>query len=278
MLDMFSFATKMILGRSGILSQCARSLRRQNLRRCYDDEVPSDDFTSAVRLLGLDLDQTALDRLDHYRDAILAGSERFNLTAIRNAEGIERRLFLDALALVAALQQRDLLSTGVRVLDIGSGAGLPGIPVEICRPGLRMTLLEATGKKCTFLRETIAALGLDNADVVEGRAEELAHDPALRESFDLVIARAVAALPVLVEYALPFLRVGGHLAAPKGTGADREVAEAEKALDELGGVVRELVTLPVEDVASTLVLIEKVRPTPERYPRRTGIPSKRPLS
>lgn len=236
------------------------------------------DFAAAVRLVDLDLDDMALGRLARYRDAILAGSQRFNLTAIRDAEGIERRLFLDALALAAALQQRDLIPAGCRVLDIGSGAGLPGLPVEIARPDLHMTLLEATGKKCTFLRETIEALGLENADVVEGRAEEQAHELGLRETFDLVVARAVAPLPVLVEYALPFLRVGGHLAAPKGTGAEREVEEAARALDELGGVVREVVALPVEDVVSTLVLVEKVQPTPERFPRRTGIPSKRPLS
>jgi 16S rRNA (guanine527-N7)-methyltransferase len=240
--------------------------------------VPDHDFASAIRLLGLDLDATALDRLTRYRDAILAGSQRFNLTAIKDAEGIERRLFLDALALVAALQQRELLPAGCRVLDIGSGAGLPGLPVEIARPDLHITLLEATGKKCTFLRETIEELGLEKADVVEGRAEELAHGPPLREAFDVVIARAVAPMPVLVEYALPFLRVGGHLAAPKGTGAEREVEEAARALEELGGVVREVVVLPVEDMVSTLVLVEKTRPTPERFPRRTGIPSKRPLS
>ena len=240
--------------------------------------MTANHFADATRHLGLGLDTTVFDGLERYRDAILAGSERFNLTAIRSAEGIERRLFLDALALLAALQQRDLLPTGSRVLDIGSGAGLPGIPLAIARPDLRITLLEATSKKCTFLRETIEALGLPHADVAEGRAEELAHDPVLRGSFDLVIARAVAALPVLVEYAVPFLRVGGHLAASKGIGARREVHEAAHALEELGAVVREAVALPVQDVASTLVLVEKVRPTPERYPRRTGIPSKRPLS
>jgi len=238
------------------------------------------DFPAATRDLGLELGQRALDRLTDYRDAIVAGSKRFNLTAIRDAEGIERRLFLDALALVAALERRNLLAEDMRVLDIGSGAGLPGVPIAIARPDLRLTLMEATGKKCQFLRDTIdgLGLGLERVGVVEGRAEELAHEPELRESFDLVVARAVAALPVLVEYALPFLRTGGHLAAPKGTGAAREVAESARALEELGGVVREVVELPVADVASTLVLIEKVRPTPQRYPRRTGIPSKRPLS
>jgi 16S rRNA (guanine527-N7)-methyltransferase len=235
-------------------------------------------FNAAVRDLGLDLDTRTMERLEAYRDAILAGNERFNLTAIRSAEGIEQRLLLDALALLAALEQRDLVKQSLRVLDIGSGAGLPGMPFAIVRPDLRVTLLESIGKKCQFLRETAEALGLDGVDVIEGRAEEQAHEPALRESCDLVLARAVAALPVLVEYALPFLRVGGNLAAPKGTGAAREVEESARALEELGGAVREVVDLPVQEVASTLVLIEKVRPTPQRYPRRTGIPSKRPLS
>jgi 16S rRNA (guanine527-N7)-methyltransferase len=239
--------------------------------------VPPYYFAAAAREIGIDLDTAALHTFAQYRDLILEAAEHFNLTAVRDPEAIERRLFLDSLALAAALSDRGLLPTAARVLDIGSGAGLPGLPVRVARPDLHVTLLEATSKRCEFLREAIEALGLEHTAVVEGRAEELARNPALRGAFDLVLARAVAPLPVLIEYSLPFLRAGGHLASSRGGGAEREAEEAARALEELGGRLVEVAELPVEDLTSALVLIEKTRPTPERYPRRTGIPSKRPL-
>jgi 16S rRNA (guanine527-N7)-methyltransferase len=213
-----------------------------------------------------------------YRDLILQGSQRFNLTALRDAEKVDTRHFLESLALGQLLSDEDLLAGGSRVLDIGSGAGLPGLPLKLLRPDLRVSLLEANGKRCAFLREVIAALALDGVVVLEGRAEDFGHDPSLREQFDLVVARAVAPLPVLLEYALPFLRLAGYLAATKGSAVDEELAAAGKALSTLGGALRRTLPLRVPGVMDqTLVVVEKEAATPERYPRRPGMPSKRPL-
>ena len=221
----------------------------------------------------------AIARFDAYRALIIEAAAKFNLTAVREPDAIERRLFLDALGLARLLTQRTLLPPACRVLDIGSGAGLPGMPVKIARPDLRLTLLDSHAKRCDFLRAVALELNLDALDVVEGRAEECARDPALRENFDLVLARAVAPLPVLIEYALPYLRVGGHLAATKGAAAGRELEESQRALDELGASTAEVVEVASQnDRASSAVLIMKSRPTPDRYPRRTGTPTKRPLA
>ncbi len=164
-------------------------------------------------------------------------------------------------------------------IDIGSGAGFPGVPIKIARPDLRITLLEATGKKARFLEELIADLGLPGVSIVNERAETLAHDPEHREAYALAMARAVAPLRVLLELSLPFLRVGGHLAAVKGSGAEREVREAAHSLEILGGevVAMRKVDVPGPGPEPTLVVVRKVQATPGRYPRRPGVPSKRPL-
>jgi len=163
------------------------------------------------------------------------------------------------------------------VIDIGTGAGIPGLPLKIMRPDLAVTLLEAIGKKVRFLEEIVQQLDLKDVQVLHGRAEELARDPAYRETFALALARAVAPLRILVELALPFVRPGGYLAAPKGSGAQREVREASVALRLCGGEIAAVQHLDVPDTAPTLVLIRKIGETPNAYPRRPGIPSKRPL-
>jgi len=165
------------------------------------------------------------------------------------------------------------------VIDLGTGAGIPGIPVKIVRPDLEITLLEATGKKARFVEETVKELGLSGAHVIHGRAEEMAREPAHRESYGLALARAVGPLRMLVELALPFLRIGGCLAAPKGSGAAREVREAARALAECGGTVERVgpLDVPGPGPKPMLVLVRKTAATPERYPRRTGAPRKRPL-
>lgn len=196
---------------------------------------------------------------------------------MRDRESIEQRHFLESIALLRALTDAGVVESPV--IDIGSGAGFPGLPFKILRPDLRMTLLEATGKKVQFLAEVVQQLQLESVLVVQGRAEELARDPAHRGAYSLALARAVAPLRILVELALPFVRIGGYLAAPKGTGAAREVREAERALAECGGAVVEVRSLdvPGPGISPTLVLVRKAAETPERYPRRTGVPHKRPL-
>ena len=236
------------------------------------------DFADAAHDIGFTLDDLARRRFTAYRDVILAAAARFSLTAVRTPEAIERRHFLESLAVTRLLADRGLLGEGARVLDIGSGAGVPGLPLKIVRPDLRLSLLEANVKRCRFLRETITALGLE-VEVLEGRAETLAQSAALRETFDLVLARAVAPLPVLLEYALPFLRRGGHLAAAKGSGAARELRQSRPALAALGGEARAVLPLDLADLPlQSLIIVEKVIPTPAHFPRRSGLPAKRPLA
>lgn len=230
-----------------------------------------------AKWLRISLDQDQIEAFQTYEQALLSEGRRAGLTAIRDSESIERRHFLESLALLAALEEAGAL--GERVIDIGTGAGFPGLPMKIARPQLRLTLLEATGKKAAFLRSLVERLGLRDVTVVHGRAEELAHDPAQRGAYDLALARALSPLPALVELALGFLRTGGFLAAPKGSRAKREVQEATAALAACGGAVQAVrrLALPSARIAPTLVIIRKVSDTPERFPRRSGIPAKRPL-
>jgi 16S rRNA (guanine527-N7)-methyltransferase len=176
---------------------------------------------------------------------------------------------------LAALDALKVVSSPV--IDVGSGGGFPGLPMKIARPELEVTLLEATAKKARFLEEMVAELALEGARVVHGRAEEVAHDPAHREGYRLAVARAVAPLRVLAEYALPFVAVGGVLAAPKGSAAPREIREAGAAIDTLGGEIETVQPLDVPGPPQTLIIVRKRRETPAKYPRRPGMPAKRPL-
>lgn len=220
-----------------------------------------------------------VDAFRAYADELAAALRlrRMRLTALTDPEDVQRRHFLEPLALLVALEEIGAL--GETAIDIGSGAGFPSLPIKIVRPALRLTLLEAHAKRAAFLERLVQRLGLEGVVVVRGRAEEVAHDPDHREAYDLALARAVAPLPVLVELALPFLRLGGMLAAPKGSAARREVREAAAALRACGGLVEAVRPLaaPYAETPPTLVIVRKVSATPQRFPRRPGIPAKRPL-
>lgn len=230
-----------------------------------------------MKELSLGLAPEKAAALARYAAMIRAERDRAALVSRGSLEAIEQRHFAESLALLGALEERGLLLSPA--LDIGSGAGFPGLPIKIARPSLRLTLLESNEKKAAFLDRVIAELSLDGASVVTARAEEAGRLPEHRAVYALVLARAVAPLRVLAELALPFLAIGGVLAAPKGSAAPREVREAEAALEELGGALEETVRLeaPALGRAPTLVIVRKTGETPERYPRRAGIPRKRPL-
>jgi 16S rRNA (guanine527-N7)-methyltransferase len=247
-------------------------------------------LADGARQLGIPLSPATLRTFQTYRDELLEWNQRFNLTAVRDAEQIEIRHFLDSLTCLLVLREIDgaqksevapSFSPGAAIsaLDVGSGAGFPGLPLKIVWPALRLTLLEATGKKAHFLEHIVARLGLTDVTVVNGRAEEVAHDPAHREAYDLVMARAVAELPELVEYTLPFARRGGWVLAPKGGTAHAEALAAETALRRLGGRLHRVLPVEVPGLAETryIILIEKVAATPPGFPRRSGVPHKHPL-
>ncbi len=232
--------------------------------------------------MGLELNEEHRRAFEIYYRELLAWNEKFNLTAITDYHQVQIKHFLDSLTCLLA--DEDLTRTiyqqrGVRAIDVGAGAGFPGLPLKIACPGLQLTLLEATGKKVGFLEHIASRLGLEGVEVIKGRAEELGHDAAHRERYDLALARAVAELPVLVEYALPFCKQGGLFVAQKGAGGDAEARAAEGGIATLGGVLRRIVRLELPHVAEprSLVVIKKIAPTPEKYPRRPGIPSKRPI-
>lgn len=230
--------------------------------------------------LDVPLDEAQLGQFRRYGELLLATNEQMNLTAITEPAQVEALHFLDALTLIPAIRAwcQANNTDDPTLIDVGSGAGVPGIPLKIAFPSLRVTLLDATGKRVAFLQRTVEALGLRGIGAYQGRAEELGRDREWREQFDLVTARAVARLPTLLEWCLPLARVGGLLLAPKAGGLTAEVLYGERAAPLLGGHVRGLrpVELP-ELPGRALVLIDKTGRTPPRYPRGGGLPTKEPL-
>ncbi len=228
--------------------------------------------------LGLTLDGAQVRLFQEYYHALLEWNSRMNLTTVTGWEQVQSRHFLDSLTLSAVIAKHRLES--VRFIDVGSGAGLPGIPIRIAFPGMTGTLLDATRKKVRFLEHVIGALPLSGIEARHGRAEELARIPELREQFDLVVSRAVAPMPILAELTLPFCRPGGCVAVHKTSTAADEIEEAKYAISTLGGEITDSLEIDQDDSDSErlLLVIAKVNPTPQGYPRRPGIPSKRPLS
>jgi 16S rRNA (guanine527-N7)-methyltransferase len=225
--------------------------------------------------LGITLTKDQLEKLRTYCDELIEWNQRFNLTAIAERDQIQLKHFLDSLTVL--LVWRGAPSSSV--IDVGAGAGFPSIPLKIACPRLRLTLVEATGKKADFLQHIIQVLNLDQTEAVHARAEDLGHDSTHRERYDLVLARAVAALPELLEYGIPFATLGGIMIAHKGASAPQEAHDSGMALSVLGGQLERLVPVELPGVTEErqLVLIRKVARTPANYPRRPGIPHKRPL-
>jgi 16S rRNA (guanine527-N7)-methyltransferase len=235
--------------------------------------------------MGLNLLPAQAAAFDAFTEELLAWNERVNLTAITDPEQVEIRHYLDSLSLVPALAGLEgippsvLLSRNVRAVDVGAGAGLPGLALRIIWPKLRLCAMEATGKKVRFIEHMVARLSLAEVQVAHGRAEELGLREEHRAGYDLVLARAVAALPTLVEYLLPLARRGGRVVAYKGSAAHEEVLAAEVAIRVLGGQITRLIPVEVPGLAETrvLVVIDKVSQTPDGYPRGRGLPRKHPL-
>lgn len=238
-------------------------------------------LTTEAARLGIDLDGRARERFERYLDLVLEWNERAGLTSLTDPGEIQRRHFAESLSLLAALRAAAIIPPGstLRLADLGSGGGFPGVPMLIAEPGLDLVLVESHGRRAEFLRTVVEALDLKHAKVVHARAEDAGRGPMLRATFDLVTARALAPMPVLIEYALPLLKDGGLLVAPKGSRAEAELAASSGALKALGGDVRETLDLPLpEGVPPQRVLV--VRRTGRLnplYPRRAGIPSRQPL-
>ena len=233
---------------------------------------------SGAAKLGLSLSQGQLEQFNTYYQELITWNRRMNLTSITDYEEVQIKHFLDSLTVTLALK-KSIGIESLRIIDVGTGAGMPGLPLKILFPDISLMLLDATAKKATFLHHIKDKLGLENVEVVVGRSEEVAHLVEYRERFDIVLSRAVAPLATLAELTLPFCAIGGSFIAQKKGEIELEVSQADKAIGVLGGKLREVKRIELEEFTDEryLVIIDKISATPHQYPRRPGVPAKRPL-
>lgn len=246
------------------------------------EELNQDDSEARVRsrktvndLIKLYGNDSAV-RMCAYMNAILAWNEMVNLTGVDNRDDFLQKNIVDSLA----VNKLEDMRGKPRVIDVGTGAGLPGVPLALSNPGSQFVLIDSVNKKLSIIREIVEDLSISNIQVVHGRAEDLGHQDDFREGFDVCVSRAVASLNVLAEWCLPFVKVGGLFVAYKGEKAQEEVDKAEKAIKTLGGELEDVIDVESEDPSMTmhkLVTIRKIRPTPAKYPRKAGMARKAPI-
>lgn len=229
---------------------------------------------SAVKGYKIELSEEQLDRLQKYFELLLSWNEKMNLTAIIEPKEVAIKHFADSLSVLNYID----IPQGASVIDVGTGAGFPGLVLKIARPDIKLTLLDSLNKRLKFLDEVLNSLGLD-AELVHARAEEGGQSIELRECYDFAVSRAVARLNMLCEYCLPYVRLSGKFIAFKGGESEEEIKSASKAIQTLGGKKKNVFTfeLPENSGSRTLVVIEKVQPTPDKYPRQNGKIKAKPL-
>jgi 16S rRNA (guanine527-N7)-methyltransferase len=229
----------------------------------------------AQSLFNLHLTDRQIASLAAYERELLEWNRKFNLTAIRDAESVRTKHFLDSFSCVLAWGA----NPPRRLVDVGTGAGFPGLPLKILYPGLKLTLVESVGKKAMFCQHIVGVLGLQEVDVLQARAEQAGRMPGHREKYDWAVARAVAQLSVLAEYLLPLVQLGGRMLAQKGESGPAEAQSSERAMRMLGGKLKQVIPVNLPGVVEDrfLVLAEKIAATPPKYPRKPGTPQKQPL-
>lgn len=242
------------------------------------DKYNLQQFYNDLQELHIILSDAQVEQFMIYYEMLVEKNQVMNLTAITDWDEVLKKHFVDSLSLVKAF---DLSSAGAEIslIDIGTGAGFPGIPLKIAFPDVKVTLMDSLNKRVDFLNKVNAALKLDGINAIHGRAEDFAKPDQLREKYDLCVSRAVANLSTLSEYCLPYVKVGGQFISYKSEKSAEEMEEAENAIDILGGKVQEQITfmLPGSDIYRNLVVIEKIHETPQKYPRKAGTASKKPL-
>ncbi len=234
-----------------------------------------DIFYSGLEKLNISLDENQIQQFIKYYDILIETNKVMNLTAITEPKEVIEKHFIDSLSIVKAMD----MSNDMRVIDIGTGAGFPGIPLKICYPNLDMTLLDSLNKRIKFLNEVIELLGLENIETIHGRSEEYGRNKDYREKYDLCVSRAVANLSTLSEYCIPFVKVGGRFISYKSGNSGEEIESARSAVEKLGGKIDNIMDFCIDntDIKRTLVNIHKIKNTQGKYPRKAGTPAKEPL-
>ncbi len=237
-----------------------------------------DKLVEGARQIGIPLTGHQLQLFQTYYEQLVEWNRRVNLTGITDYQEVQVKHFVDSLTITLALKGIPWANGNLSMLDIGTGAGMPGIPLKIVHPGARLLLLDSIAKKTAFLRHIVGELGLEGVEILTQRAEEIGHLTDYRESFDLVVCRAVSQLATVAELTLPFCRIGGLAVIPKKAGIESELSQADGAIGLLGGKLKIVHEVNVRGLEQhVLVVLEKTSPTPVAYPRRSGIPAKRPL-
>ncbi len=231
-------------------------------------------LASKASKLEINLSKEEQIQFYQYMQLLLEWNEKMNLTAITEPAEVLNKHFIDSITIAKYIKKED------KILDIGTGAGFPGIPLKIILPENNITLLDALNKRINFLKEVIQELKLDKITAIHGRAEEFSKISGNRENYDIVVSRAVAKLNVLLEYMLPFVKIGGKCICMKSTEIDDELEEAKKAIEILGGKIEavDTITLVGTDIKRKLIVIKKIKETPKKYPRKAGTPAKEPIS
>lgn len=238
-------------------------------------EFPRDILLSGATESGIELNGSQLDQFEAFTNLLLEWNQKFNLTRITDPEEVVIKHYLDSISILPFIDTSNRKS----LIDVGTGAGFPAIPLKIACPDLKVTLLDSVKKRLTFLDAVSSELGFKDISTVHARAEDAGQNKTLREKYDYSVSRAVARLNILAELGIPFCKPGGTFISYKGPESDAEIQEASKAIKLLGGKldnVREL-TLPHSDIHHTLIFIRKTKPTPSNYPRKAGIPEREPL-
>lgn len=232
-------------------------------------------LVKGAKTLDIDLTDGQIEEFILYKKILKDWNQKINITSITDDVEIDIKHFIDSLTPLNI----NLFNKGAKIIDIGTGGGFPGVPLKIVRKDLNMVLLDSLNKRIRFLDEVISQLKLEEIVAIHGRAEELGRNKEYREKYDIAISRAVASLNTLSEYSLPFVKVGGYFISMKGPDFDEELKEAEKGIKILGGKIKdtELITLPESDITHSLIIIEKIKETPTKYPRGGGKPKKNPL-
>lgn len=232
-------------------------------------------FIEALKEKGIELSEMQIAQFKKYFELLVEWNEKMNLTAITDLEGVYLKHFYDSISASFYFDFTKVSS----VCDVGAGAGFPSLPIKICFPDLHVTIVDSLNKRITFLNHLSEQLNLKNVEFVHSRAEEFGQNVKYREKFDVATARAVARLSVLSEFCLPLVKKGGNFVALKAAAGPEELKEANKAINTLGGSLKEefAYQLPIEDSERTIYIINKIKETPKKYPRKPGVPNKSPI-